>query len=137
MRRGYSLVEMMVGSTVLTLVLAGAFSGMGQAFLINEYVEDANFAAMILQSEVEEVHSLQWSQIKNLPAKGTFYPTRYFTKIPLLNVKCTRFVSSLGNLQKEIRLVVSWESAKGHVHDRELVTHYTKNGIYDYNFSSL
>jgi len=38
-KKGFSLVELMVGSTVLTLVLAGSFSGLGQALCISEVVQ--------------------------------------------------------------------------------------------------
>ncbi len=46
-KKGFSLVELMVGSSILTLVLAGAFSGLGQALCISEVVQSSNFAAQL------------------------------------------------------------------------------------------
>ena len=69
---GFSLVEFMVGSGVMTLVLAGCFSGIGQAIVISENVESSNFATQILQSEIDEIHTMQWSEIEQLSNQGAF-----------------------------------------------------------------
>ena len=135
--RGFSLVEFMVGSGVMTLVLAGCFSGIGQALLISENVKSGNFAAQILQSEMDEIHTLQWDEVDQLPSSGTFNPKAYFSIIPMRDYICQRTISDLGSLQKEIRLSVSWKDLKGLSHDREYVTFYTKDGLYDYTYRAL
>ncbi len=136
-KRGFSLVEFMVGSGVMTVVLAGCFSGILQAILISENVKSSNFAAQILQSEMDEVHNLQWDEVDALPAQETFDPTQYFSSIPLRDYSCTRQVSTLSADQKEVRLTVSWTDLKGKSHDRHYVTYYTKNGLYDYNYRAF
>ena len=150
---GFSLVEFMVGSGVMTLVLdftlhnmgtmpgcsfrSFCFSGLGQALQISENVKSGNFAAQILQSEMGEIHTLQWNEVNQLPSTGNFDPKAYFSIIPLRDYSCQRSITDLGSLQKEIRLTVSWTDLKGLSHDREYVTYYTKDGLYDYTYRAL
>ena len=136
-KKGFSLVEFMVGSGVMTLVLAGYFSGIGQALLISENVKSGNFAAQILQSEMDEIHTLQWDEVDQLPSSGNFDPKAYFSIIPLRDYSCQRSITDLGSFQKEIRLAVSWTDLKGISHNREYVTYYTKDGLYDYTYRAL
>ena len=134
---GFPLVEFMVGSGVMTLVLAGCFSGIGQAIVISENVESSNFATQILQSEIDEIHTMQWSEIEQLSNQGTFNPEAYFSTIPLRDYSCQRLINSVGSNQKEIRLIVEWVDLRGRSHNREYVTYYTKDGLFDYSYRSI
>ncbi len=136
-KKGFSLVDVMVGSTILTLVLAGAFSGLGQAICITEVVQSSNFATQLLQSEMDEIHLLQWDEVANLQGKDTFDPRKNFSTVPLRDYSCTRIVSSKGTSQKEIRLIVEWTDMRGKRHSNEYVTYYTKEGLFDYSYRSL
>ena len=121
----------------MTLVLAGCFSGIGQALLISENVKSSNFAAQVLLSEMDEIHTMQWTEVDQLPSSGSFDPKAYFSIVPLRDYNCQRAVTNLGSLQKEIRLTVSWKDLKGLSQDREYVTYYTKDGLYDYTYRAL
>jgi len=135
-QRGFSLVESMMGATVLTLVLAGCFSGLGQALLISENVKSYNFAAQLLQSEMETVRALQWGEVNSL-GNGSFDPTKYFSNVPLRDYSCQRLISNKSSDQKEIRLIVTWMDLKGISHSREYVSYYTKGGLSDYYYRAL
>ena len=128
---------MMVGSTVLALVLAGSFSGLGQALLIEENVQSANFASQLLQSEMDDIHLMNWNEVSSLPGRGEFDPRKNFSTIPLRDYTCSRFVTSLGSAQKQIRLQVAWTDLRGRTHSQDYVTFYTKDGLFDYSYRSL
>ncbi len=137
-KKGFSLVELMVGSAALTLVLAGTFSGLGQAICISEVVQSSNFAAQFLQSEMDDIHLLQWSEVANLQGKEVIDPEDWnFSTVPLRDAAFTRIVSSRGTSQKEIRLIVEWTDLRGIRHSNEYVTYYTKDGLFDYSYRSL
>ncbi len=136
-KKGFSLVELMVGSTVLALVLAGSFSGLGQALMIEENVQSSNFAAQLLQSEIDEIHLLNWTEISQLPRTGSFDPEKNFSKVPLRNSICTMTVTSKSSNQKEIRLQVGWTDMRGKSHSQDYVTYYTRNGLFDYSYRVL
>ncbi len=136
-KRGFSLVEFIMGSGVMTLVLAGCFSGLGQAILISENVKSGDFAAQILQCEMDKIHNLNWNEIDGLPGSATFDPKAYFTTIPLRDYSCQREINGIGSTQKEVRLSVAWTDLKGLKHNRELVTFYSKDGLFDYTYRAL
>ena len=136
-KKGFSLVELMIGSAVLTLVLAGSFSGLGQAICISEVVQSSNFAAQLLQSEMDEIHLLQWNEVAILEGTNSFDPRKNFSTVPLREYSCTRIVSPKGSFQKEIRLIVKWTDLRGKRHSQEYVTYYTKEGLFDYSYRSL
>ncbi len=136
---GYSLIELMMGTAVLTVVLAGTFSALGQALTLSEKVQHANFVTELLQSELDKIETYNWNAIISLPASGTFDPNSYFTEVPLKNYTCTRTVQnhpSFTNV-KEIRFTVTWEDVKGRMHSRELVNYYSKGGMNDYYYEAL
>ena len=133
---GFSLVESMMGATVLTLVLAGCFSGLGQALSISENVKSYNFATQLLQSEMETVRALQWGEVNSL-GNGSFDPTKYFSNIPLRDYSCRRLISNKSSDQKEIRLIVTWKDMNGISHSREYVSYYSKGGLNDYYYRAL
>ncbi len=136
-KEGFSLVELMVGSTVLTLVLAGSFSGLGQALCISEVVQSSNFASQLLQSEMDEIHLMQWNEVNRLEGTSSFDPRKNFSSVPLRDYSCTRVISQKGSSQKEVRLTVGWTDLRGKPHNREYVTYYTKEGLFDYSYRTL
>ena len=135
-KRGFSLVEAMMGAGVLTMVLAGCFSGLGQALLMSENVRSYDFASQLLQSEMESVRSLQWAEVDSL-GSGSFDPSVYFTDNPMRDISCQRVISDKNAWQKEIRLSVTWKDFKGISRSREFVSYYSKEGLSDYYYRAL
>ena len=134
---GYSLAELMVGSGALTLVMTGMFGALGQASGLAENVRSADFAAQTLLIEMEEVLLMQWEEIEAMGTNSSFDPGTYFSEIPLRNATCARKITDVDPNMKEIRLSISWQDLHGMVHDREFVTYYSKNGLYDFDYTSF
>ena len=135
---GYSLTELMMGTSVMTVVLAGSFSAVNQVSVMSESVESENLAAQVLQTEMEYLRTLQWSEIEALGKKGKFDPEEHFTNFPFKKYKCERIITPRGEHQKEIRLVFSWTETKGRrTNQREFVSYFTEGGLYDFNYRTL
>ena len=79
---GYSLTELMMGTSVMTVVLAGSFSAVNQVSVMSESVESENLAAQVLQTEMEYLRTLQWSEIEDLRKNSRFDPEEHFTNFP-------------------------------------------------------
>ena len=126
-----------MGSSVLTLVLAGCFMGIGQAMIITENMRSSNFAAQVLEAEMENLRTGTWDDIAGMRESTTFRPSRYFTDVPLRDYRCTRSITSQGDSLKEIRLSVSWTDLKGVSHSRQTVTYYARNGLNDYFYRTI
>ncbi len=135
---GHSLTEFMMGTSVMTVVLAGSFSAVNQATFMSEGVQSENFAAQVLQTEMEYLRTLQWSEIEALRKNSRFDPEEHFTNFPFKHYKCERIITPRGEHQKEIRLVFSWTETKGRkTNQREFVSYFTEGGLYDFNYRTL
>ncbi len=137
--KGFTLVEMMMGVSVLTVILAGCFSALGQALVVSENAEQTNFVTELLQCEMNQIQTLNWQAIKKLPKKGTFDPKTYFPEIPLKDYTCKRQVNNHATIAdlKEIRLIVSWNDFKNKTRTRELMTYYSRLGLNDNLYEAL
>ena len=125
----------MVGLLALTIVLAGAFSGLSQGTVMADNVRSKDFVNQLLQVEMEDVLQLSWKELCSVEPKARFDPRRYFSYVPLRDYTCERSIDELGRSQKVIRLRVTWTDLKGKVHDRVLITFYSENGTYDPPYS--
>ena len=137
-RRGHSLVECMVGTGVMTVVLAGTFSAVGQGMLMSDGVKSEEVAIQVLQTEMENLRTLSWNEIDRLQRRGKFDPSTSFPDFPFTNYRCERIVTPKGDSQKEIRLIFSWSATRGRrTNQREFVSYFTKGGLYDFNYRAL
>lgn len=138
-KRGFTLVELMMGTSVLAVILAGCFSALGQALVVSENAKQSNFVTELLQCEMNDVLTLNWQGIKKLPKKEPFDPEKYFTKIPIKNYTCQRLVKNHATIAdlKEIRLIVTWDDFKSKTRSRELMTYYSRLGLNDNHYEAL
>ncbi len=137
--RGFSLVEMMIGTSVLAVILAGCFGALGQALVISENAKQSNFVTELLKCEMNQIQTLNWQALNKLPKKGAFDPKTYFSDIPLINYTCQRQVKNHVTIAdlKEIRLVITWNDIKSKTRTRELMTYYSKLGLNDNHYEAL
>ena len=74
---GFTLVEVLVSMSIMAMVFTAAF---GAYFLGMRIVEDAREelrASQIIQSEMEALRSLNWTDLSNLPSVAPLQPTGY------------------------------------------------------------
>lgn len=141
---GFTLVEMMVAIGIVGLVLAAAFSNVGGSLRTMETARDYTRVAQILQSELEDVRTMSWSDLETLQAAtgGDWevmdiseefheaFGTRYETY---------RRVQARDGLsdQKEIVIRVDWTNAHGLTVSKYTSCWFTENGLHDYFYRSF
>jgi hypothetical protein len=127
----------MMGTSVLTLVLAGCFAGMGQAMVLSENVKSSNFAAQALEAEMESLRTKTWDEINAMRETTRFRSSRYFGTVILRDGLYTRSITAQSDTMKEIRLSVTWTDLKGISHTRQSVTYYARNGLSDFFYRAI
>lgn len=65
-KAAFSLVEMMAGTAVMTLVITGGLVALGQATILSEKSTEQVRSDFILRQEVEALRSMDWSEIETL-----------------------------------------------------------------------
>jgi hypothetical protein len=134
---GISLVEIMVGISVLGLVFASSFAAIGQGVAIIESARDCTRAAQILQSEIENLRTLNWVSLSELPESEAFTPGSEFPNDFLSRYHCNRVITTRRTDQKEITLTMSWTGQDGILRDRSYFTYVTKEGINDFYYRTF
>jgi Tfp pilus assembly protein PilV len=136
-KRGVSLVEIMVEITVLALVFASSFAAIGQGIAIIESARESTRAAQILQNEIENIRTLNWSAISALPSTSNFALGSEFPSEFLTRYVCNRAITSRRTDQKEVTLTMSWTGQDGVQRNRSYFTYVTKEGINDFYYRTF
>ena len=134
---GSSLVDVMVGVTILGLVFATSFAATGQGLSIIESARDHTRAAQILQSEVERIRTLNWSALEALPSTGAFSPGAEFSDKYANRYHCARDIGDRRTNQKLLNVTVSWTAQDGILRNRSYFTYITKEGINDFYYRTF
>lgn len=149
--RGFSILEVMLGATVMVLGIVTAITALQYGMRSVDTARNMTLAAQIMQSEVEILRLQNWTQISALPASANVDPSTMITtgsSTPLdatltaiaARFTCTREVSNVSGKNdlagqpnmKLITLTVNWSGLDGRPHALKFQTRYAKNGLSDY-----
>lgn len=141
---GFSLVEMMAGTAVMTLVITGGLVALGQATLLSEKSTEQVQADFILRQEVEGLRSMDWSEIESLHDKILAYEKSSadpyselinFSSSDLTDMGITAEVTakerhSSGQSGMTIfRILLSWKDKSGKEYQEARVLTVTEGGL--------
>lgn len=135
--KGYTFPELMVGTMILGIVLSTAFAAMQQGVKILELARDNTRAAQIVQHEMEAMRSQNWASISALEAEKVFEPNIGYLANFTTDYICQRIIQDNKVDQKTIWLGVEWTDSRGHEHNFETSTIFTKDGINDFYFRTF
>lgn len=123
---GFSLVEVMIGMTLFSIVALGAFKCLGDGYAISKKRIDNDLANHMIQEEMEYLRSLTFTEISALSPEESFHQTPEQS-----HFKTSRLISSRNGRpdQKIIKISISWDDARGHNHAYSCISFFTQNGI--------
>jgi prepilin-type N-terminal cleavage/methylation domain-containing protein len=134
---GFTLVEVMVSMFLMATVFTAAF---GAYFLGMRMVDDAREelrASQIIQSEMEALRSLNWTDLDALPSVAPLQPTGYlisqFSK-QYLSYRQVSNISGSEGTQKRVIVYVYWKNSRGVYTFQIANTIFTKGGLNDYYY---
>ena len=141
-RRGFTLIEVMIGVVILAVGFASLYLGFSQGFAIIQVARENLRATQVLQEKMETIRLFAWPDITNAPSStnftAAFYPlagsgnqgityhgTRIITNAPVSE-----------SYSNDLRLVIfqlTWTSGRiqRQREMRTLVSHY---GLHNYVF---
>lgn len=132
----------------MALGLATSIIVMQTGFKAIDVARDTTLASQILQSEMERLRLMPWSNsgttavdsITELPEKETVNLATMFSSSTALAAKFSvvREVESDSDRPTQVRYVtisVTWNSIDGRTHTRSIRSMYAKNGLYDYYYT--
>ncbi|MDI1247425.1 MAG: hypothetical protein PSV13_00955 [Lacunisphaera sp.] len=129
--RSFTLVEVMVASTVLVFGIVSAITVSQRGLQALDTARNLTAAAALMQNEMERVRLLNWAQLGTLQSAGD--PT--VAHADAARFACTREITDVKTGMKEIRLITTWRGYDGRPHTARLITRYGKNGLNDYFYT--
>lgn len=133
--KAFSLVEVMVASTVLMLGISGALVTLQRSLSSIAQARQLDAASQLMQTELERLRLLNWNQLQNLQDSGrTAVATP--TGSDFAHFSCERQIQDLRDGMKEIVLIASWGGLDGRAHTARLVTRYSRSGLNDYFYTT-
>lgn len=144
-KKGFSLVEMIVGLFVMSVVITGGLIGLTQANLLSEKASEQAMADFLLRVEAERMRSMSWSEVTALADTIVAYEKknngdRYNTLQSMSNtdlsaanitaeIKTADFKSG-GTTGKQIfHVTLNWEDKTGKDHSESRVLVITEGGF--------
>jgi Tfp pilus assembly protein PilV len=151
--RGFTILEVAMAGFVLTLAIAGSITTLQMGYRAIDNARYTTLAGQILQSQMEKLRLLTWTQLTN----ATTGPVAYTTFTPDISSTTTaqlnRFTTTTGGAgtcaqtitaapapfdttMKDITLTATWTSIDGKSHSLSYTTRYGQNGISDFFYTS-
>ncbi|HYC72847.1 MAG TPA: hypothetical protein VEB66_16670 [Opitutaceae bacterium] len=125
----YTLVEVMVASVVVLLGIVTAIGVLQRGVRSLDYARNLTSASQVMQSELEQLRLLNWTQIQALQDAGD---ANLALAGAASRYTCVRSIRTIKADMKEITLTATWRGADGREHTARLVTRYGRNGLNDF-----
>lgn len=137
---GFSIMEVAMATFVMAFGIATSIIALQSGFKTLDVARGTTLASQILQSEMESIRLMSWSQVHALDGTTNVDLSTVFTTDPTVASRFTlqRTIGDLSGKEgemKEITLVVSWRTVDGRPLNRSFRTYYTRNGLYDYFYT--
>ena len=134
---GFTLVEVIVSMFLMAMIFTAAF---GSYFLGMRMVEDAREelrASQIIQSELEAMRTLNWSDMEELPTSAYFEPQGEFIQQFSDKYTSLRYVYTINDEQKVVFIRISWTNSRGRTTYQWFNTIFTRFGLNDYYYRKV
>lgn len=127
----------------MAFAISGSIVVMQAGFKSLDNARNTTLASQVIQSEMERIRLLNWSDVNAFPAKGTIVLNTIFPTGTTTNTLNARFtatrtctgVTGKETEMKEIVITVTWKGIDGLIHTRSTTGYYCKNGLYDYYYT--
>ena len=152
---GFTILEVAMASFVMAFGIATSIIAMQAGFKTVDVARGTTLASQILQSEMERLRMMSWTEISALstatdstapipsgsPAGVEMFDgSTYFSSNPAVagRYTITRTVAADSSRPTEvmnITISVTWTSFDGRSHTRSFQSMYAKDGLYDYYYT--
>ncbi len=146
-RRGFTLIEVMAGAAVMALAIMTSIVTLQYGMRAIDTARYTTLAGQILQSQMEKLRLLTWTQLTDptygpgASANTTFTPDNTLSTPELghfttLTQTLTDAPAPFTGTMKDITLTAGWTDSFGRAHSLTYTTRYGKNGISDFFYTT-
>jgi len=140
---GFTILEVAIAAFVMAVTISGAIVVLQTGFKSLDNARNTTLSAQIIQSEMERIRLLNWTNVNALPASDGITLTDIFPSDTLTDTMAHRFTAirttadvagKVGEM-KSITITVTWTGVDGITHTRSSTGYYCKDGLYDYYYT--
>lgn len=145
---GFTLVEVTVATFVMVFAITSSILVIQSGFKALDAARKTTLACQIMQSEMERIRLLSWTDIAAMPESGTVNLANIFPRETAEQRKVydnitktftptftTTNLSSNDNEVRQITVNVTWVGLDGVRRYRSSFTQYCKDGLYAYYYT--
>ncbi len=136
-RAGLSLIEILIAILVIGIVIGSTLVAMRSGFSMIQLARDNTMASQIMQSEMENLRLMNWTQLGELPEEESFEVDTQLDANIAARYERTRRVTEVRDGMREVELVVEWDTVGGSRHTRTYRTLFSQEGLNDYYYRSF
>lgn len=136
--RGFSLIEVLIGTCVLLFILFPAFLVMSQSLKMLSCARMNSEASARMQSLVEDFRAMNYTDIQGQYFTGRSQPFDLSGLLSSEGFNSTRYFASVQLSQQNSRtdflyadFSITWADAYGHIQTRVYHTRFGQNGLSD------
>jgi Tfp pilus assembly protein PilV len=149
--RAFTFIEVMLAATVMALAITSSLIVLQHGLRAIDTARYTTLAGQILQSQVEKLRLLSWSQLTDTTTNGPMHPdnatfapdvsstataqiNRFYvgTATGVCSQSITAAESPYDITMKKITLTAAWKGVDGRSHSLSYVTYYGQYGISDF-----
>jgi hypothetical protein len=142
-RRAFTVIEVALSATVMAFAIAGSIVVLQAGLKAVDGARNTTLASQIIQSEMERIRLLNWSEVNALPASADIDLSQIFPASSTTTAMTARFtaaracadVSGKTGEMKSITITVNWIGIDNLTHTRSTTGYYCKDGLYDYYYT--
>lgn len=131
---GFTLIEVIVGMLIFSLVVAGAMLSMGKGYEFMDATRQHSRASQVLQSEIELIRTMPWGTFDSITDTTL---TTWFQQQINEQFGAGTFTGEVVTTEpqtdlKFITVTVKWTGIKGTDYSMNYYTYMTEGGVNDY-----
>jgi Tfp pilus assembly protein PilV len=140
-RAGFTIVEVGVAALILVLCISGSLITLQRGFVAIDNARYTTLAGQILQSQMEKLRLLTWTQISATPS-STFSTdldtsvSGQLANFTSLTQTITDAPSPFSGTAKDITLTATWTGTDGRTRSLKYYTRYARFGLSDFFYTT-
>lgn len=134
---GFTLVEVVMGMGLMTLLIAGVLQILQQSNYLTELARDRTQASQFIQDELERVRLLNWNDLGKLKDWEQVIPDTNFSAYYGNKFYLYREIKTTPDVHKDVTVIVEWKDSKDSTQKSFSSTRISNGGINEYYNSSI
>lgn len=134
-KAGFTIVEVAMAATVMTIVFGSALSVLARGFNVMDSSRAVSYSSQIMQSELEKMRLTGWTDVNAYPKdewRQVTLDSNFFSAGDIgSRMTLERKAHDVHTGMIEITLRMSWTTMDGRAVSQSYITYYGQKGLYD------